>query len=583
MLLDRSGPNHRPLRHDPAASASKVAAGALVVPRSAPKDIKNERLRLVRSDASSLWQTQTRRGTSKQHKSEEQEKETPVTIDQLLPGPSVLLFESTASGQPQEREAVYNPAGAPHAIDDSNAIEPVKHWVETGHWPASFATMSQNSVLQKRSRTPSYSQSVRDGDAPRAYSPAFETILLSNGVYMDELKGRSLVAESSKALCASLLKKQHPVQNRNEGRVYRDLTPLLVPSPALLSVSGVQGQSLDNIAEEISVEWSRCKTLGGPKPKPDFALGISPAAFNEEESAKLENYASFERLARFTDNIFFPFLLCEVKCGNEAINRADRQNMHSSSMAVRAIVKLLQSLGDHNDANDLNGQILVFSISHDNERVKIYGHFPILSSSGKTTTTTCYRFPVASFVLNFDGSQGWKKTADFVREVYKTFVPAHLQRIRDALAQMDDPRKRQSTTAAPSTTSGGGEEDRSHDVDHQSATSSHDPTGVFKIPDLPANKKQKGELSVLQELLAQQKAQLKVLQEQMEEQRKQNQEQLAEQRKQSQEQLTFLQQQLKHSQDQMEAQRMQHQEQMEAQRKQSQEQIEMLNQLLKRS
>ncbi|RMZ79681.1 hypothetical protein DV738_g3246, partial [Chaetothyriales sp. CBS 135597] len=473
-------------------------------------------------------------------------------------GPRPLLpvqsQESTDITEPESkktpgspRKAVDNPGGAV----ESDAIDPVKHWIETGHWPPAFATMSQDSVLQKRSRTPSYSQSVRDGDAPRAYSPAFETILVANGVFMDELKGRSLVAESSKALCTRLLEQQHPVpthtsfplseflsvwqqvQNRNEGRVYRDLTPLLVPSPALLSVSGSGEQVLKDIAEEISVEWSKCKTLGGPKPKPDFALGISPSAFNDEESAKLQNYASFERLARFTDNILFPFLLCEVKCGNEGINRADRQNMHSSSMAVRAIVKLLQSLGG-NHANDLNGQILVFSISHDNERVKIYGHFPILSPT--TNTTACYRFPVASFVLNFDGSQGWKKTADFVREVYKTFG-----------------------------------EDRSHEAGQSVTSSSYDPA-VFKIPDLPASKKQKGELSVLQELLAQQKAQLKMMQEQMEEQRKQSQEQLA-----------FLQQQLKHSQDQLDEQRKQHQEQIEAQRKQSQDQIELLNQLLKRS
>ncbi|RMD39312.1 hypothetical protein DV735_g5816, partial [Chaetothyriales sp. CBS 134920] len=395
--------------------------------------------------------------------------------------PSQSPVEAT---KPESRKEHYNYTTAVGVIDDSQSIgfnfnESVRHWTETGHWPPSFAAMSSKDspVLQKRSRTPSYSQSVKDGDAPRAYSPAFETILAANGVFMNELKGSSLVAKSSQALSFPLsefLSVWQQVQNRNEGRVYRDLTPLLIPSPALLSISG--SERLEHVAEEITAEWSRCKTLGGPKPKPDFAIGISPTAFDDEQMAKLQNYTTYERPTHFTDNLYFPFLLCEVKCGNEAINRADRQNMHSSSIAVKALVDLFQSLG--NEASKFNGEILAFSISHDNERVKIYGHFPVFTNG----TTTYYRFPVASFVLNFDGSQGWKKTSDFVREVYQTFLPKHLQRIRDALAKMDDPRKRTTMSV---------EEDRSQEGD-QSAPPSHS-SAVFKIPDVPASKRQKGE------------------------------------------------------------------------------------------
>lgn len=390
----------------------------------------------------------------------------------------------------------------------------------------------------KRAHSASYSQSFKDGDVPRAHSQAYETVLASNGVFMEELKGRSLVGQRSKALCAKMLRGRHPdpqhtafplsqfltvwqqAQNRNEGRVYRDLTPLLVPSPELLRING--SEELLHVVEDISTEWTKCKTLGGPKPKPDLAIGISTTAFDEEETAKLKNHTAFERPTLFTDHMYFPFLLCEVKCGNEGINRADRQNMHSSSLAVKAVVELFRSLGDEG-ASTLNGQVLVFSISHDNERVKVYGHFPVVESE----KTTFYRYPIASFVLNFDENQGWKKTHNFVREVYHAFYPAHLKRIRDILAQMKDPRK-QSMCSNMSI-----EEDESQEAD-VSAQSSQE-TAAFKKPNAPASKKQKGELSLLRE-------QLGLLQQQLEQQRKESQEQIEQQRKESQEQIKFLQQ-----------------------------------------
>lgn len=41
-------------------------------------------------------------------------------------------------------------------------------------------------------------------------------------------------------------------QNRNEARVVRDITPLLVPSPELLLISGVE--VLIHIVEEIGID-----------------------------------------------------------------------------------------------------------------------------------------------------------------------------------------------------------------------------------------------------------------------------------------------------------------------------------------
>ena len=401
---------------------------------------------------------------------------------------------------------------------------------------------------RKRSHSSSYSQSVKDGEVPRAHTQAYERVLAENGVHMEELKGRSLVMKESKAICTQLLQSRHPepkhtpfplseflsvwqrAQNRNEARIYRDITPLLVPSPEMLWICGAQ--ELEYIAEEIGAEWTKCKTLGGPKPKPDLAIGISVSAFSEDEIAKLKNHTAYERPTMFTDNLYFPFLLCEVKCGNEGINRADRQNMHSSSLAVKAIVELFQTLGD-NQAAQLNGQILVFSVSHDNERVKLYGHFPVLTRE----KATFYRYPIATFDLNFEESHGRRRTHDFVRAIYDKFFPDHVKRVRDALAKMEDPRNR-------SMYSDMSVEETESQEETPSAQSSQELIG-FKKPDAPASKKQKGEVALLREQLAEQrkqsKEQMAILERQVEEQRKQS----VDQRKQSDEQLELMKEQVK--------------------------------------
>ena len=98
--------------------------------------------------------------------------------------------------------------------------------------------------------------------------------------------------------------------------------------------------------------------------------------------------------------------------------------MHSSSITVDTILQLYQAV-NKSKAIGLSGQILMFSISHNNKRVNLYGHFAIV----KGEKINFYRYPITSFTLNFDEGQGRKRTYDFVREVYHTFYPTHLKRI----------------------------------------------------------------------------------------------------------------------------------------------------------
>ncbi|KAK5086193.1 hypothetical protein LTR70_007438 [Exophiala xenobiotica] len=458
-----------------------------------------------------------------------------------------------------------DPAPTEHCERDDTEVcppiaFPIVHWARTAQWPKDFASMSQeqSSSSKKRPSSSSYTQSFKAGEVPKAHSAAHENTLADHGVHMDELQGRSRAREESKSFCRSLLQSTYPepqhtafplpeflsvwqrVQKRNEARVYRDLTPLLVPSPELLWASG--HQELEHVAEEISVEWTRCKTLGGPRPKPDLAVGIAPSAFDEEEKAKLKNHTAFERATLFTDNIYFPFLLCEAKCGDEGISRADRQNIQSSSVAVNAIIQLFRAV-DETKVADLSGQILVFSVSHDNLLVKLYGHFANIDGD----KLAFYRYPVASFVLNFEESQGRKRTHDFVREIYHSFYPAHLKRIRDALAAMDDPRN----VAMISGMSVEEDESQEHDP---SARSSQENSG-FKKPGTPASKKQKGALALVRE-------------------------QMAEQQRQSKEQMALLERQMVEQQGQMARQEEHYKEQIKRQEEQYQEQIKLLKQLL---
>ncbi|KAK5093245.1 hypothetical protein LTR70_004888 [Exophiala xenobiotica] len=460
--------------------------------------------------------------------------------------------------------------------------------------------MSQepSSSSKKRPSSSSYTQSYKDGEVPKAHSAASEKVLAGHGVHINELQGLSHVQEESKSYCKHLLQSTYPepqytafplsqflsvwqrVQNRNEARICRDLTPLLVPSPELLSICGQQ--ELEHVVEDIDTEWTRCKTLGGPRPKPDLAVGIAASAFGEEELAKLQNHTAFERATLFTDNLYFPFLLCEAKSADVGISVADRQNMHSSSMAVNAIVQLCRA-ADEAQVVDLSGRILVFSVSHDNERVKLYGHFAIIDGE----KMAFYRYPVASFVLNFEESQGRKRTHDFVREIYHSFYPAHLKRIRDALAAMDDPRNVAMTSGVSM------DENESQELD-PSARSSQETAG-FKKPGTPASKKQKGELALLRQQLAEQQRQSKeqtaLLERQMAEQQRQNKgreasslKQLEEQQRQSREQMALLQGQMmeqqKQNKEQLAEQQRQSKEQLLRQDEQYKEQIKLLKQLL---
>jgi hypothetical protein len=124
--------------------------------------------------------------------------------------------------------------------------------------------------------------------------------------------------------------------------------------------------------------------------------------------------------------MYFPFLTCEVKCGTGGLDIADRQNAHSMTLAVRGIVELFKYVGRE---KELHREILAFSISHDHESVRIYGHYPVIDGN----KTSFYRHIIRKF--NFTESNGKDKWAayKFTKNVYEHWMPNHFQRICSAI------------------------------------------------------------------------------------------------------------------------------------------------------
>ncbi|KAK4616971.1 hypothetical protein CLAFUW4_09820 [Fulvia fulva] len=334
--------------------------------------------------------------------------------------------------------------------------DPIEFWARTGQWLKGFSQMSGSEIdganKRRRSSTPSYSSRARDGSVPPAYTAAYEEELRRYGIMFNDLTTKDSVTTQSKEMCQALLDVHDltPAYNScseetyirlfqraskcGEERIRRDLTPHIVPSAELLYVVD-RDAALQNVREELSGDWTRCGLLGGTQLRPDYAYGLSSATFSEEERSKLENYTSINNPTKFTDSMYFPFLLCEAKCGKKNINDADRQNVHSASIAVNAIIQLCRVTGEFH-AQRLSGQILVFSISHDNERVKIYGHFPLIRDG----CITFHRYYVHDYSLDGHGGRDRNTGTNFTRAVYRTFYPQHLRRIQEAVARLPDPR-----------------------------------------------------------------------------------------------------------------------------------------------
>ena len=293
-------------------------------------------------------------------------------------------------------------------------------------------------------RTPS-DQQPRENKSSVYITAAYETILATKGSYMDRPPFK-VTAESMKH-CRSLLTTEQTVpqdtlfrddlfdktcdsmRGRNEASVVRHISPLICPSPLVLQIYGAR--NLDCLTESVNEGWNSAIPVIYSRPQPDYSVGFGRCAFTEEQLEKLKPFVG-EIASLYTSyfmgtwRMYFPFLTCEVKCGAAALDVADRQNAHSMTIAVRAVVELFRYVKRE---KELDREILAFSISHDHESVRIYGHYPLINGQ----KTNFYRHPIRKFdFTEEDGREKWT-AYKFTKNVYDVWMPENFKRICSAI------------------------------------------------------------------------------------------------------------------------------------------------------
>ena len=220
------------------------------------------------------------------------------------------------------------------------------------------------------------------------------------------------------------------VQDRNESRIIRSISPFIVPSAEDLAIMGAS--KLKCLIENVNEGWTESIPVEGSRPQPDYSIGFRRSAFTEKQLNKLDPLVGSVFDTSFfvaTFRMYFPFLTCEVKCGAAALDIADRQNAHSMTIAVRGVVELYKAVKRE---KELNREILAFSISHDHSAVRMYGHYAVINDS----ETTFYRHPIKQFdFTNEEGANKWI-AYKFTKNVYDVWMPTHLKRICSAIDQL---------------------------------------------------------------------------------------------------------------------------------------------------
>lgn len=341
-------------------------------------------------------------------------------------------------------------------------INPLEYWRRELRWPKEYfePESNMNSLLVRKESSSSLrgkqsgaagsaapSSTIPSDQKPREAKstpyarPSYETVLATKGSFMGKFDLG--ITDASKRLCQILLEAEQSVPRdtlfrddlfdetcesvraRNEAMVVRDIFPLVCPSAQVLRIYGAR--HLKALNESVNEGWNSAISFYGPRPQPDYSVGFGRSAFTNNQLEKLTPFVgevtdSFTSYFMATWQMYLPFLTCEVKCGAAALDIADRQNAHSMTLAVRGTVEIFRLVKRE---KELHREILAFSISHDHETVRIYGHYPVIDGN----KTTFYRHPIRKFdFTELDGKEKWTAYR-FTKNVYDIWMPTHLRRI----------------------------------------------------------------------------------------------------------------------------------------------------------
>lgn len=337
----------------------------------------------------------------------------------------------------------------------------ITHWAAQKAWPKEYFKMSElhrlvahkrstPSLQRKRSEYSLVTSATASDQRPREEksapyrSPLYRTVLQeAGGSYMCEHELG--ITDASESLCQTLLQKGpitpegtlfrddifnkacRNLDGKNEARIIKDISQLLIPSAETLATLGAT--HLNIMVESVNEGWNNSLPVTRPRPQPDYAVGFRQSAFSVDQLSKLRpilGSPSCLSYLKATYYMLFSFFTCEVKCGSIGLDIADRQNAHSMTLAVRAVVELLKIVKRE---KELHREILAFSVSHDHETVRIYGYYPVFDN----TETTIWRHPIRKFdFTELNGKEKWTAYT-FTRNVYDIWMPKHFKRICSAI------------------------------------------------------------------------------------------------------------------------------------------------------
>ncbi|CAD6439469.1 7d6474ca-e5e5-4d25-af1a-031db1512422-CDS [Sclerotinia trifoliorum] len=234
----------------------------------------------------------------------------------------------------------------------------------------------------------------------------------------------------------------HSIKNYSEAALISVISPMMMPTILDLALRDAKYRPF---VQSVSDQWGACKRLHSFKPpQPDSAVGFKKSAFTDEQLEKLQLSGMLGDLNRTssckgTYYMFFPFITCEVKCSSNATEIADRQNAHSHTVALRALVELYRL---SNREQELHGRILTYSMSYNNSHVSLYGHMPILVK--EKGTIECYMQLIRGFDLRDNGGENrW-----ICRQFYLNALDKGLELLNNIRALIDTWTPTQSQLAA---------------------------------------------------------------------------------------------------------------------------------------
>ncbi|KAH7157742.1 hypothetical protein B0J13DRAFT_434754 [Dactylonectria estremocensis] len=191
------------------------------------------------------------------------------------------------------------------------------------------------------------------------------------------------------------------------------------------------------LIESYNEPWTSCIPLAGLFPQPAYAVGFKQDVFTSEELARLsalfgDPVTGQPSIVLASHNMFFSFLTCEVRTTDPWLNMADRQNVHSAAISIGGIVELFRAAGR---AHEIDREILAFSVSHDQTVMRIYGHYPVITDE----KTAYHRYPIYAFTISPQCTKNRWSAYQFTMNMYDTWMPHHLAKLRRAINQLPLP------------------------------------------------------------------------------------------------------------------------------------------------